>query len=785
VFRVIYLLLGYLIFGGLKKISVTFFVFFLFFFSIAQKSEYKQNFQQGNKYLLKENYPQALESFMKAYRLDSSNANINFKVGYCYYALVDQRDKAEIFLERAVKDVTKKYKETDADILQAPYYAYFYYAEALHYNHKLELAAKMFGKYEDFLEEGAVGVDSIKMEYHENMLVFAKKDLETAGSITITNLGENINTAAAEYAPVIDGEEKLLIFTYRGEQTTGADQGIKTEEGKFFEDIFFSERNADGSWSKAGPLPGINTNGHDATVNLTFDGSTLLVYKDDNGDGNLYYTERNGSDWGQLQKFGPQINTTHWEPSACFSLDKNTLYFVSDRPGGVGGRDIYRCRKLPNGEWSKAENLGPHINTPADEEGPFLHANGTDFFFSSQGHHSIGGFDVLLAELKDDGTFSTPVHLSYPINTPEDDIFYFVSSDEKRAYYASDKKSAQAKGQADIYVITIEGIESCALLKGAFIPAKGSSLPDKLSVRVFTPDGKLVGIYVPRKSGDFVAILKAGQDYVFSWEKDGEVLRKDNVTVKREDVYTETHLQLELNPFVFAGPPEVVVSQRKLDVKVVLKQSDGTFLPLSDASVVFQKAGQNTVTLKTDAEGFCRDILLDQNAEYSFVVTKGEFSPRQFIVNASEWKDNKTEMTIELSAPGLVSQKISGGVKLNFNYNVTQAEQDVETRQFMENLLQQIKSGKKLKVKLVGSASKVPTTRFGGSNYKLAMQRAVDFKESILKYLKENDIDISSLRFELKASVNGPAYKNDAQINREEYKKYQYINAQLAEDNLL
>jgi tetratricopeptide (TPR) repeat protein len=690
-----------------KKFFLVFQLFWLCI-SYAQKSDYARFFNQGNKALLSENYPTALENFKKAYLLDSLNANINFKLGYCYYALHDQREKSENYLSKAVLDVTKEYKETDASQLQAPYYAFFYYAEALHYNHKLELAAKMFGNYEDFLEQGSPGVDSVRMEYHENMLVFAKKDLESAGSIIISNLGENINTSGAEYAPVIDGEENLLIFTYRGEKTTGAAEGIRTEEGKFFEDIYFSERQPDGNWSKAGPLTnGVNTNGHDAAVNLSFDGQTLIVYKDEDGDGNLYFTERQGKQWGPLQKFGPEINSPHWEPSACFSLDKTVFYFVSDRPGGAGGRDIYRCRRLPNGEWSKAENLGPHINTPLDEEGPFLHANGMDFFFSSQGHKSLGGFDILLAELKQDETFTAPIHLSYPINTTEDDIFYFVSSDEKRAYYSTDKKSLQAKGDKDIYVITIEGVEVCALLRGSFIPGKNKALPEKISIRVTDANGKLVGKFVPNSKGDFVAILKSGAGYIAHWEQDGKILRTDSITIPNSSAYSISHEEISLRPYEFAGE------------EIVLKD---------------ENSRPNTDTLSISKNG-------------KSTVGEVGLGPLEFVHN--------------------------------FNYNITQVEQNSEAKNFLDELLSRLSSGKSIKIYITASASRVPTTKFGGSNYKLAQQRALNFKTDLESFLKANKVDVSKIKFVSKAIVGGPAYKRDADTNREVYKKHQYTRVRV------
>ena len=113
----------------------------------------------------------------------------------------------------------------------------------------------------------------------------------------------------------------------------------------------------------------ISGQGHEATVNVAADGQTLLMYRDDGGDGNLYESKLVGELWSDPALLGSDINTKSWETHCALAADGNTLYFLSDRKGGVGGRDIYRVVKLPTGEWSKSQNLGSVVNTPYDEDG--------------------------------------------------------------------------------------------------------------------------------------------------------------------------------------------------------------------------------------------------------------------------------------------------------------------------------------------------------------------------------------------------------------------------------
>ena len=151
------------------------------------------------------------------------------------------------------------------------------------------------------------------------------------------------------------------------------------------------------------------------------------------------------------------------------------MYFVSDREGGYGGRDIYRLVKLPNGEWSQAYNIGPPINTPFDEDSPFLHPNGKTFYFSSNGEESMGGFDIFHSELNEDGKWTFPVNMGYPLNTVEDDLYFTTNADGKNGYYASSHEGGY--GEKDIYKVLLEDKESepLAILKGYIDPGPRSN----------------------------------------------------------------------------------------------------------------------------------------------------------------------------------------------------------------------------------------------------------------------------------------------------------------------
>ncbi|MFN5183872.1 MAG: OmpA family protein [Bacteroidota bacterium] len=522
----------------MRRVLILSVFIFLSLLSFSQSKDYVKFFRQGNDYLENEDYEDALTCFLKAYKIDSTNANINFKIGCCYAELPHHKEMGEKYFKKAIGDVSLKYKESNPRFKKAPYFSYFYYAELLHNEDKLEDSKKMFKIYENYLDPKRKKDDLELLMHFEEMVEIAKVKEAEPYKIYISNLGDSINSPYAEYAPVCDGAEKTLIFTYRGNKSMGAKEGLKTESGKYFEDIFMSTRLPNGKWSKASPVTQINTNSHDASVSLSYDGNVLIIYRDDEGDGNLYYCERNGDNWNTPKKFGPEINSKFWEPSACLSPDMNTLFFVSDRPGGYGGRDIYKSRKLPNGKWSLPINLGPKINTRYDEDSPFMHANGKDFFFSSNGHKTMGGFDIMRCEFLENEDFGDIFYFPYPINTTGDDLFYFVSPDGRRAYYSSSHYDTISKGDNDIYVFSMDEFSrgGSYYVRGGFDLSEGKSNFPELSILITDPTKKTeFGKYAPNNKGEFVAFLPLDSLYQITYFNKNDTLYKENINYSAPD----------------------------------------------------------------------------------------------------------------------------------------------------------------------------------------------------------------------------------------------------------
>jgi hypothetical protein len=605
-------------------------------FTPVDKGSYRSNFTEGSL-LLEENNPLiALEYFKFAYNYDSTNANINYLVGQCYLAHPKFKHDAEHYLEKAILNTTKSYEPLEPTVKKAPVISYYYLAQSYHLDYKFDKAEKMLATYETFLKpkdkKGAADV-----AYLKDRIKYGKMYYAAPQSVKITNMGDSINDAMPDYSPVLTGDERMMIFTHRGKNNVGF--GELAQDGFPYEDVMVCYKKDNGDWTMPVSIsPYINTNGHDGAVSLTPDGQTLTIYKDDNG-GDLFYSNFDGKDWSMPIKYGSNINSEYWEPSACLSRDGNTLYFVSDRPGGLGGRDIWKCVKLPTGQWSLASNLGPNINTPYDEESPFMGADGITFYFSSKGHQSMGGFDIMWSVIDDDGQFSLPINMEYPINTTDDDLYLVASPDNKRLYYASAHESTDKifnHGEKDIYMITYDkGMSNdLALFKGQIKPGPCDSLPSDITIVVTnSSSGEIVGTYRPQHvTGAFTVVLVPGAKYVFSYQQSGDEIYTETIDVSNEYAYDEIQKDLKLKPHNLCNGAVMDYDSTKTDLVLNLTVLSDAKTKKPTPNVPFKLYTKDGLYYegRTGENGKAEKILLEKNHDYDVVLANNEIIKSHF-----------------------------------------------------------------------------------------------------------------------------------------------------------
>lgn len=436
---------------------------FVFCTAFAPPSAEKNILKKANKYFFKEKYDLAYPAYEELAKGHPDNFLYNYRTGLCYFHSINSANKAKAlsYFEAAKKNMTSK---SDPEI-------YYYLGQVYQLHNRFDEAIECYTKLKSVIVNKGLGAKQIKeadrfIETCNTGKELVKKPLP----VRIENAGPNINSEFPDYAPVISSDESSLIFTSKREGTTG---GKKDEDGYYFEDIFSSKKIGETGWipsykldtmaetpkrgffkilfSKAENIGNsVNTKTHDASIAISADGKKLFIFRKNH----IWMSTHNGTKWGKPAKLNENINAKKsYEPSITLSAEESIIYFVSERKGGFGGKDIYRSFKQADGSWGKAENLGPTINTKYDEESPFIALDGKTLYFSSEGHESMGRFDIFKTVLENN-SWTTPQNLGYPINTASDDIFYVTNADNNRAYYSTIKH--ESKGDLDIYMISKE-----------------------------------------------------------------------------------------------------------------------------------------------------------------------------------------------------------------------------------------------------------------------------------------------------------------------------------------
>lgn len=495
-------------------------------------------------------YSDALPLFLDLYKQEPANMNLAFKIGICLQSSRRERTHAIPYFIKAVTSVSSVYNGNSHKEKNAPLLAFKFLGDAYHLNYQFDEAIATYNKFIAVMTENK-NTDKIVVDETYRKIEMCKTGKNLMANpirLKIEKLGSDVNSTYADYSPVLSADQNTLFFTSRRTETKG---GQTDNEGNYMEDIYVSNKTITG-WSKAINIGApINTDEHEATVGISPDGQTILIYKDDKGDGNIYSTSLNGDVWSTPVKLNENINSEYWEPSAFISADGNTLYFTSNKPDGYGGRDLYSSKRTPSGEWAKAVNMGPSINTPYDEDAPFIHPNGVTLFFGSNGHNTMGGFDIFTSLRSDDGTWSEPMNVGYPINTTDDDIFYMVSPDSRKAYFSSFREGGL--GEKDNYMVTFLDRKETplTLMKGSVNDELGK--PAK-QVEITVTDNEteqVVGTYhTNSKTGQFLFILTPGKNYNITYQAEGHLFYSENMEIPMKSNYYEIKRAVLLDPII-------------------------------------------------------------------------------------------------------------------------------------------------------------------------------------------------------------------------------------------
>lgn len=368
----------------------------------------------------------------------------------------------------------------------------------------------------------------------------------------IKNVGSQINSAFPDYAPLISADGNVMIFT--SQRPLSEKNVAKTKAGT--ENVYITYYDDKNSRWLVTFLLGPTVNRPDidnSAIALSNDGQRLLLYRggnEQNANGDILESTLTGEEWSDPIRLPEPINSDENETSASISPDGRTIYFVSDRKWGFGGRDIWYSTQDETGTWGEAINMGKLINSTDDEEGVFIHPNGKVLFFSSKGHNSFGGFDIFMSMFDETTqTWAEPENLGSAINTADNEIYFVLQANGKTGYYGSSRPDGF--GDLDIYSVTfLEDImkKNTTLLKGRVINKAETPIGSTLVLKNKATD-KLIGTFKSNKTtGKYLVSLSPGKKYELEITSDGFKTDTVSIDIPYKAGYQEIVRDIILDP---------------------------------------------------------------------------------------------------------------------------------------------------------------------------------------------------------------------------------------------
>lgn len=384
-------------------------------------AEAKNIFTQAESYFIYEEYELANQLYLLIETPD--NMNIKHKIGTCYLNIPGEKEKAVAYLEEAAKNMSLDSKTDSYKELKAPPDVYFSLAKAYMINGEYEKALSTLQEFNKIISDAGAKGQMENSEFIDQQIAACKNAIQykqVPVSMTKEQMSSDFSMGAINENPVVSFDGNSIAYT----------------EKRGIENAIFYARKTSGQWEAPVEITNELNAGTDCTTaSMNADGTELFLYKTDDYDGAIYSSTLSDGKWMPIKKLNKNINTKYYESHASISADGKKLYFSSNREGGYGNLDIYVSEKDASGEWGPAKNLGPEINTPFNEDTPFITFNDSLLYFSSEGHNSMGGYDNFKSQKLSTG-WKMPNNLGYPINSADDDKFFFPFNNGKNAYYS-------------------------------------------------------------------------------------------------------------------------------------------------------------------------------------------------------------------------------------------------------------------------------------------------------------------------------------------------------------
>lgn len=388
--------------------------------SAQKKSELKAIWLEAESHYLYGEYELANPLYLILNELIPGNANIKYKIGNCYLNILDEKQKAIPFLEEAVKNTSFESRSDKLKETRAPLDAYFSLGNAYRIANKLDSATLTYQMFQRLVSETGEMENQDFINQQLQACNIAMEQMKNPVLVSIKPYKEYLNQGSVNDRPVLSFDGNTMAYTER--------RGL--------ESVVFVTRREGESWGTPVDITAEASMGTDChTTSLNNDGTELYLYKNDNYDGNIYMTRFTDGRWSTLTKLNGNINTKFYESHASISADGKKLYFASNRTGGIGELDLWMSERDATGDWGVPVNLGSTVNTPFNEDTPFISKDGLSLSFSSEGHGSMGGFDIFKSVFTS-GQWSKPTNIGYPLSTTDDDLAFQPFDDWASGHYS-------------------------------------------------------------------------------------------------------------------------------------------------------------------------------------------------------------------------------------------------------------------------------------------------------------------------------------------------------------
>lgn len=694
-----------------------------------------------NRLIIEENWEEAEALLAGLMEEEPQNRNFAYKRALCLRAMKGRLAEAVPFVQMAAfGEFADRYNAFDAGEVMPPEAALELALDVLHLSGKYSecqaVASVMMARYS---KRDARHQEAEKV-MEECAFALALGGREQPIRLTAQDA---LNGKASDYAPVVTPDGQTMYFTSNRDGVGGvADVGR-----------IYRTRRTEKGWS--GPIAlGMGTPGRDVTtVGMLGDGEVLLVYQSYRGEGAVWALTQDGSGgWTQEKKVGFPVDSRFWETSMSERFDGQERIFVSNRPGGEGGRDLYRTVMLPDGSWSEPLNLGPSINTAGEEESPVLSADGQSLVFASNGLPGMGGFDLFRCRRLDNGGWSEPEHLGIPLNTPGDEAMISLDVSGQSGYLSSSRLGGD---DLDIFRVDIEEEpeEALAVLMGeveAWVEG------DVMEVHAIDDGPQLHRVFRARKgSGAFVAALPPCREYRFEWRRGPELMGERTEVLGCDAAYGASREVIRLHPFTPGEKPAAEV--------------DSEWEAVTDATL---NPNLSSSQPEDETEDETEENLLDHGAAAL------ASAPETEVVPAS---------TSEETASMMVFEALESTVQFGYGKYVTDDAQD-EVVAMARAVKERAQWGDIPVIRIEGSASFVPIKNKHAydTNEQLARMRAEKARDALVASLTAKGLELGvDFEVELDWGVAGPEYAGDAVSGRAKYTSFQFAKFSLGRQQLV